>query len=77
MTGHGCIPLHGLRPPSPGGNLRHMEPEICTVCLAEHDEEIHAATLSVHCWFHEQVTLGLFDEPVDALEQRPELPVAS
>jgi hypothetical protein len=34
----------------------------CKVCLLEHDEEIHAATLSVHNWFHEQVTQGLYDD---------------
>ena len=28
----------------------------------EHDDEIHAATLSVHNWFHEQVTQGLYDD---------------
>ena len=34
----------------------------CKVCLLEHDDEIHAATVSVHNWFHEQVTQGLYDE---------------
>ena len=35
----------------------------CTVCLVPHDEEIHAATLNVRSWFHEQVTQGFYDEP--------------
>ena len=36
----------------------------CTVCLVPHDEEIHAATLNVRNWFHEQVTQGFYeDEP--------------
>jgi hypothetical protein len=44
-----------------------MEPKICNVCLDEHDDAIHAATLSVHQWFHDQVTLGLYDD-YDELE---------
>ena len=41
----------------------------CAVCLVEHDEEIHAATLDVLGWFKDQVTQGfeLYEEPV--LEQ--------
>jgi hypothetical protein len=34
----------------------------CTVCLVPHDEEIHAATLNVRSWFHEQVTQGFYDD---------------
>lgn len=34
----------------------------CKVCLVQHDDEIHAATLSVHNWFHEQVMLGFYDD---------------
>ena len=34
----------------------------CDVCCASHDEDIHEATLSVHRWFHHQVTRYLFDE---------------
>jgi len=34
----------------------------CKVCLVQHDDEIHAATLSVHDWFHEQVTQGFYEE---------------
>jgi hypothetical protein len=34
----------------------------CTVCLVPHDEEIHAATLSVRSWFHQQVTQGFYDD---------------
>ena len=33
----------------------------CKVCLVEHDEELHEATLRVRSWFREEVTLGLFD----------------
>jgi hypothetical protein len=30
----------------------------CPVCLVEHDEEIHAATVRVRQWFRKQVTIG-------------------
>jgi len=36
------------------------DPE-CDVCCAPHDEEIHEATLSVHRWFHFQVTRYLYE----------------
>ena len=40
----------------------------CTVCLVPHDEEIHAATLSVRSWFHQQVTQGFYDDtPVEVV----------
>ncbi len=55
-----------------------MEPKVCSVCLVEHDDEIHAATLSIHGWFHDQVTLGLFDYTEYAETENPgELLVAS
>lgn len=31
---------------------RHIE---CRVCLGQHDEGIHSATLSVHQWFRNEV----------------------
>jgi hypothetical protein len=34
----------------------------CRVCLVEHDDEIHEATLSVRTWFHDQVTQGFFED---------------
>jgi hypothetical protein len=39
----------------------------CNVCLVPHDEEIHAATLSVHSWFQKQVTQGFYE----AVEEAP------
>jgi hypothetical protein len=39
-----------------------LEPRPCRVCLVQHDDEIHAATLSVRSWFHEQVTQGFYEE---------------
>ena len=37
----------------------------CKVCLVQHDDEIHAATLNVRVWFHQQVTQGFYEEPVE------------
>ena len=28
----------------------------CRVCLGEHDEDIHSATVDVHVWFRGRVT---------------------
>jgi hypothetical protein len=36
----------------------------CEVCGTSHDAEIHEATVSVHRWFHSQVTRYLFDTEV-------------
>jgi hypothetical protein len=37
--------------------------KVCKICLVEHDEEIHAATLSLHEWLREKVVRD-FREPV-------------
>ena len=34
----------------------HSHAADCPVCLGQHDEEIHAATLAVHRWFRAEVT---------------------
>jgi len=48
----------------------------CKVCLVQHDDEIHAATLSVHLWFHEQVTQGFYeDQDLDDQSMPPEVGV--
>jgi hypothetical protein len=53
-----------------------VESRPCKICLVQHDDEIHAATLNVHSWFHEQVTQGFYEEleeqgmpPAPALEE--------
>jgi hypothetical protein len=28
----------------------------CPVCMGQHDDEIHAATIAVHRWFRAEVT---------------------
>ena len=38
----------------------------CPVCFGEHDDEIHAATLSVRQWFREEVTKSFRIPPVVA-----------
>src|SRR5207244_2273794 len=35
--------------------MRDSEKIFCKICLVPHDEEIHAATVSIHGWFREQV----------------------
>jgi hypothetical protein len=35
----------------------------CPVCLGAHDEEIHAATLSVRSWFRAEVTKSFRIQP--------------
>jgi hypothetical protein len=34
----------------------HSNAADCPVCLGQHDDEIHAATLAVHRWFRAEVT---------------------
>ena len=43
----------------------------CKICFAEHDDEIHGATLRVRAWFHRQVMQGFngygyAEEPIPA-----------
>jgi len=33
----------------------------CKVCLVQHDEDLHQATLSVRQWFHSEVVRRLED----------------
>jgi hypothetical protein len=39
----------------------------CKVCMAQHDEEIHAATNRVLGWFRAQVTKHLHDAADDPM----------
>jgi len=48
------------------------QPKICRVCLLEHDEEIHAATLSVRDWLREEVMLDLYYEGLLTEDVEPE-----
>jgi hypothetical protein len=41
--------------------------QACKVCLAHHDEEIHAATDRVHGWFRAHVTKYLHDSADDPM----------
>jgi hypothetical protein len=36
--------------------------ETCTVCLVEHDEDIHSATISLREWHRAQVTKYFYEE---------------
>jgi hypothetical protein len=40
-------------------------PAECMTCLGKHEEDIHAATVNVHAWFHHQVVKNLEDEAQD------------
>ena len=44
-----------------------MTTQDCKVCLAQHDEEIHAATSRVHAWFRAQVTQDWHDAADDPM----------
>ena len=44
----------------------------CRICLGEHNDEIHAATLSVRSWFHFQVTQWLDEKPSAPAFEVPE-----
>jgi hypothetical protein len=46
-----------------------MQNETCKVCLIEHDEEIHAATLSLRQWLREQVMQSLREDPPEEATQ--------
>jgi hypothetical protein len=48
----------------------------CVVCYAAHDDEIHAATLRIHRWFHGQVTRNIEDPSSTALALQPEIVAA-
>ena len=41
----------------------------CQVCLVEHDDEIHAATLSLKEWFRYEVTKYLYNEDIPMEEE--------
>ena len=40
-----------------------MKKKRCKVCLVEHDEEIHAATVSSHEWLRDVVRAKLYEPP--------------
>jgi hypothetical protein len=44
----------------------------CDVCMVPHDDEIHAATLSLREWFRYEVTKYFFDDEV-AIEEEVEV----
>jgi hypothetical protein len=42
----------------------------CMICLGQHDDEVHAATVRVHEWFRMQVRLS-FDGPGELMLNLP------
>jgi len=49
----------------------------CPVCLCDHEEDIHAATLRVHGWFRHRVTDWLDFNPEAPAPFEPETPKPS
>ena len=47
------------------------EMEGCHICLCVHDEDIHAATLSVHGWMRGEVTKWLYEDTEVPLDEEP------
>ena len=47
--------------------------KLCNACLAQHDEEIHAATDRVHGWFRAQVSKHLHDAADEPMLSEEEL----
>lgn len=45
----------------PGGNATRGRE--CPVCLGQHEEEIHTATMRVRRWFRVEVTKGMTRRP--------------
>jgi hypothetical protein len=41
-----------------------MREKVCKTCLVEHDEDIHAATLSIHEWLRWRVRRVIVEEPI-------------
>lgn len=37
----------------------------CRVCMGEHDEDIHSATVDVHAWFRGRVTRYFAEEDIE------------
>jgi len=42
-----------------------MREKVCKTCLVEHDEEIHAATVSIHEWLRSRVRRIDIEPPVE------------
>ena len=40
----------------------------CSICYADHDEEIHQATIDIHRWFRQQVRHEFAAEEIDLAE---------
>ena len=41
----------------------------CGVCLVEHDDEIHAATLRVRAWYRGHVTRYFVEEEIEEIQE--------
>jgi hypothetical protein len=41
-----------------------MREKVCKTCLVEHDEDIHAATVSIHEWLRSRVRPIAIEQPL-------------
>jgi hypothetical protein len=48
-----------------------MRENVCRVCLIEHDEEIHEATLSLRSWLRESVEQMIMTEQYEEVLSEP------
>ena len=48
-----------------------MRENVCRVCLVEHDEEIHEATLSLRSWLRESVEQMIMTEQHEEVLSEP------
>ena len=44
-----------------------MPEKRCRICLVEHDEEIHAATVSLHEWLREALLQKLYEPAAEEI----------
>jgi len=49
----------------------------CAVCLIQHDDEIHAATLSIRQWFRREVTMSFCAQSENQVAEEAELAAAT
>lgn len=52
-----------------------MREKLCKICLVEHDDAIHEATVSLHEWLRNRIQRSIA-EPVPVLEEQTNAAVA-
>jgi hypothetical protein len=57
-----------IEPPDDPGSATSSKD--CRICLCAHDDDIHAATLSLHAWFRGYVTRHFADEAAETIDEQ-------